>query len=111
MIRSVQFAGCGSPTGRSGKSSSRIRMLSAANIYSVCEPSPLPVYDYVAIIRVLPVAESGKAFVEWWATFDCAADERDRWTPTLQREGFAKWLAALHTFMAVEPASRTVRPA
>ena len=80
-------------------------------IYSVCEPSPLFVRDYIAIIRVLPVAESGKTFVEWWATLDCAADERDRWTHTLQREGFAKWLAALRTFMAAEPASRMVRPA
>ena len=61
---------------------------------------PFPVDNYVATIRVLPVVESNKAFVEWWATFDCALDERDRWTSHLENEGFAKWLAALRRFMA-----------
>jgi hypothetical protein len=67
--------------------------------YSLLDPPPFPVRDYVATIRVTPVVESGAAFVEWWATFDCAADERERWTAYFARDGFAKWLGALRDFM------------
>src|SRR2546430_17411034 len=40
--------------------------------YALCDPPPFAVRNYVATIRVVPVIESGRAFVEWWATFDCA---------------------------------------
>src|SRR4051812_28279642 len=33
--------------------------------YRFLEPVPFPVHDYVATIRVTPVAASGQAFVEW----------------------------------------------
>ena len=66
--------------------------------YAFCEPSPFPVRNYVATIRVMPIVETGQAFVEWWATFDCAADEYDRWTHHFAIEGFAKWLSALRSF-------------
>ena len=68
--------------------------------YALLDPSPFPVHDYVATIRVTPVVETDTAFVEWWATFDCAADERDRWTAYFARDGFATWLGALRRFMA-----------
>ena len=68
--------------------------------YAFVGDPPFPVRDYVATIRVTPVAASGQAFVEWWATFDCAAEERDRWTRHFEREGFARWLAALRQFVA-----------
>jgi len=45
------------------------------------------------------VGERGAAFVEWWATFDCAADEGERWTRYFACEGFAKWLGALREFI------------
>jgi hypothetical protein len=48
---------------------------------------------------VLPVVESNQAFVEWWATFDCAAEELDHWIEYFEKEGLAKWLAALRQFM------------
>ena len=67
--------------------------------YGFCDPASLPVRNYTATIRVVPVVENNKAFVEWWATFDCAAEEYDRWTKYFEREGFAKWLAALQRFM------------
>jgi hypothetical protein len=67
--------------------------------YALLDPPPFPVRDYVATIRVTPVVESGAAFVEWWATFDCAAEERERWTRHFEQEGFAKWLGALREFM------------
>lgn len=68
--------------------------------YALCDPPPFPVRDYTATIRIVPVVESGQAFVEWWASFDCAADERERWTRHFRDEGFARWLAALRRFMA-----------
>jgi hypothetical protein len=67
--------------------------------YALLDPQPFPVRDYVATIRVTPVVESDTAFVEWWATFDCAAEERERLVRHFEREGFAKWLAALRAFM------------
>ena len=70
--------------------------------YALCDPPPFPVRNYVATIRVAPIAETNKAFVEWWAVFDCAADEYDRWTSYFEKEGFAKWLAALRRFLQNE---------
>jgi Polyketide cyclase / dehydrase and lipid transport len=67
--------------------------------YALCDPPPFPVRNYIATIRVAPIVETNGAFVEWWATFDCAADEYDRWTKHFEKEGFAKWLAALRRFM------------
>jgi hypothetical protein len=66
--------------------------------YSFCEPAPVP--NYVATIRVTPVAETDQAFVDWRATFDCAPEERARWVEQFEQKGFAVWLAALRNFMA-----------
>jgi Polyketide cyclase / dehydrase and lipid transport len=74
--------------------------------YALLDPPPFPVRDYVATIRVTPVVESGAAFVEWWATFDCAAEERERWTHYFERDGFAKWLGALRAFMRTPHAAQ-----
>lgn len=66
--------------------------------YSFLEPAP--VRNYVATIRVTPVAETGQAFVDWRARFDCAPDERERWLDQFEKKGFAVWLAALRRFMS-----------
>jgi len=68
--------------------------------YAFCGAPPFPVRDYAATIRVVPVVADNRSFVEWWATFDCAADERDKWVRHFETEGFAKWLAALRRFMS-----------
>ena len=68
--------------------------------YAFCEPIPFPVRNYVATIHVLPIIETNSAFVEWSATFDCAIDDLDHWINHFEREGFARWLAALRQFMA-----------
>jgi Polyketide cyclase / dehydrase and lipid transport len=70
--------------------------------YAICDPPYLPIENYVSTIRVTPVIESGKAFVEWSATFDCAADERTRWTNFFEKEGFAKWLGSLRAHLTRE---------
>jgi hypothetical protein len=67
--------------------------------YGFCDPLPFPVRNYVATIRVAPVVEANLAFVEWSATFDCAAEDYDRWVNHFTG-GFSKWLTALRAFMA-----------
>ncbi len=67
--------------------------------YAFCGAPPFPVRNYTATIRVARVVETNQAFVEWQATFDCAAEEYDRWTTHFEKEGFARWLAALRQFM------------
>ena len=68
--------------------------------YALCDPPPFPVRNYVATIRVARIVAGDTAFVEWWASFDCAADEQGRWTRHFENEGFAKWLGALREWMA-----------
>jgi len=63
--------------------------------YEFCGPAPFPVQDYRATLRVTPVTDGDRAFVEWWATFECAEDQRDHWAGHFERNGFAVWLAAL----------------
>jgi hypothetical protein len=68
--------------------------------YEFCEPSPFAVRDYRAVLRVTPITDGDRAFVEWSATFDCALDERDRWVNQFERAGFAVWLASLRDQLA-----------
>ena len=63
--------------------------------YRFEEPVPFPVRDYEATLRVTPVTDGGRSFVEWWTTFDCAADEHERWTAFFAAEVFAPALASL----------------
>jgi hypothetical protein len=68
--------------------------------YGFPDADALPVRNYVATLRVTPVTESGQAFVEWWATFDCAESEIGKWTRFYEKDGFAAWLAGLKRHMA-----------
>lgn len=68
--------------------------------YGFCGAPPFPVRDYVATIRVTPALADEGSFVEWWATFDCALEERDKWVEHFESEGFAKWLAALRRYLS-----------
>src|SRR3954447_15152980 len=45
--------------------------------YTLCDPSPLPLRDYVATLRVIPVTDGDLALVQWSAIFDC--DEEAKW--------------------------------
>lgn len=44
--------------------------------YSILE-SPMPLEDYIATLRLTPVTESNRTFVEWSAEFSCAPEEED----------------------------------
>jgi hypothetical protein len=67
--------------------------------YAFCAPSPFPVENYIATLRVVPVTADNRALVEWSATFDCEAEKREHWIAHFEQRGFATWLAALHRFM------------
>ena len=67
--------------------------------YQFCDPAPFPVRNYTATIRVVPVVATGEAFVEWWATFDCAQEDCNRWVNYFEKDGFSKWLAALREYL------------
>ena len=67
--------------------------------YEFAGPPTLPVTDFQATLRVTPVIDGDRAFVEWWATFDCEAASRDELTATL-RASFEKWLESLRDTLA-----------
>ena len=81
----------------------RQRLLALSDVdrtqtYAFAGDSPLPVTDFEATIRVTPVIDGGRAFVEWWATFDCAAEDYDARVTSL-RDSFAGWLESLRRHM------------
>jgi uncharacterized protein YndB with AHSA1/START domain len=41
--------------------------------YSILE-SPMPLTDYVATVRVTPITDGDRSFVEWTAEFECAPE-------------------------------------
>ncbi len=66
--------------------------------YAFCGPSSPPVRHYEATLRVTPIIDGNRAFIEWWATFDCDASEYDHWT-AFYANSFAKWLGSLRTHL------------
>ncbi|RJL30377.1 SRPBCC family protein [Bailinhaonella thermotolerans] len=59
------------------------------------ESTRMPIRDYRARVRVLPVTEGDRAFVEWSARFDCDADVAEKMVVTFRDIIFAPGLAAL----------------
>ncbi len=89
---------------RMGETQIRQRLLAHSDrercyTYEFCPPARFPVHDYVATIRVSPVVDGGRAYVEWWATFDCAVEERAHWSKTFANS-FAGWLGSLRARLA-----------
>jgi uncharacterized protein YndB with AHSA1/START domain len=41
--------------------------------YAILE-SPMPLTDYVATLRLTPISDGDRTFIEWTAEFDCAAE-------------------------------------
>ena len=42
--------------------------------YAILE-SPMPLENYVATLRLTPISDGDRTFIEWTAQFDCAVDE------------------------------------
>ncbi len=62
--------------------------------YEFCGSPPAPLTSYRATIRATPVTDGNRAFVEWWAIFDCIPDETDHWR-TFYAASFRTWLESL----------------
>ena len=82
----------------------RQRLLAQSDVersqtYEFAGAPTLPVAGFQATLRVTPVIDGDRAFVEWWATFDCEAASRDELTGTLQGS-FEKWLESLRDTLA-----------
>jgi Polyketide cyclase / dehydrase and lipid transport len=60
--------------------------------YEFCEPFRFPVQNFIATIRVTPIVDGERSFIEWWVTFDCAAEQLAR--------SFAGWLESLRRHLA-----------
>lgn len=67
--------------------------------YEFAGPPTLPVAGFQATLRVTPVIDGNRAFVEWWASFDCELARRDDLTGTLQG-WFENWLESLRDTLA-----------
>ncbi|KWV45872.1 hypothetical protein AS156_22885 [Bradyrhizobium macuxiense] len=83
----------------------RQRLLAQSDVecfqtYEFAGPATLPVTDFKATLRVTPVIDGNRAFVEWWANFDCEATARAELTQTLAG-WFETWLESLRDAMAV----------
>jgi hypothetical protein len=59
------------------------------------QKTPFDVDNYESTIRVTPVTDGGKAFVEWWTTFDCDRDKQDHWVGFFSSQVFQGGLDAL----------------
>jgi Polyketide cyclase / dehydrase and lipid transport len=83
----------------------RQRLLAQSDIerfqtYEFAGPATLPVTDFAATLRVTPVVDGNRAFVEWSANFDCEPVCRAELTQTLAR-WFETWLESRRDAMAV----------
>jgi hypothetical protein len=72
-------------------------------VYEFCGTPSLPLTDLQATLRVTPIIDGGRAFVEWSATFDCEPARREEMASTLSG-WFAKWLESLRAYLVVLPA-------
>jgi len=86
----------------------RQRLLALSDIersqtYAFCGPASIDVTDFQATLRVTPVVDGDRSFVEWWATFDCDPAEACAHAATL-RGWFGGWLESLRRTLASEGA-------
>ena len=63
-------------------------------VYTFEGAAPLPIWNFQATIRVTPVVDGDRAFVEWFASFDCDADSFDE-RVAFFGNAFAGWLESL----------------
>ena len=86
----------------------RQRLLAQSDVersqtYEFCEAPTLPMTGFRATLRITPVTDGDRAFVEWWADFDSEVARRGELTETL-RGWFGKWLESLRQSMGARPA-------
>jgi hypothetical protein len=62
--------------------------------YGFVGAPPLPIDNYESTLRVTPIVDGNRAFVEWSATFDCAEADRKQIVASLA-SSYERWLTAL----------------
>jgi hypothetical protein len=77
----------------------RQRLLALSDVersqtYEFAGDTLLPVQNFQATLRVTPVVDGDRAFVEWWATFDCEIEHGEE-RVAFFRDAFAGWLGSL----------------
>ena len=55
--------------------------------YAILE-SPMPLENYVATIRLTPISDGDRTFIEWTAEFDCAPEAEDELVTGIGRDVF-----------------------
>jgi hypothetical protein len=60
------------------------------------------VENYLATIRVTPVTDGNKSFVEWWTTFDCPPEKSAEWIKTFSKGIFQAGLDALKAHLGTK---------
>lgn len=89
---------------RMGETEIRQRLLAHSDIersysYEFCGEGRYPVRDFRATIRVTPIIDGDRAFVEWWASFDAVGEDREHWTRFFG-DAFASWLKSLRRHLS-----------
>ncbi|HXX25217.1 MAG TPA: SRPBCC family protein [Pseudolabrys sp.] len=88
-VRNVLYGG--------GRRRQRLLALSdteRSQTYTFEGAAPMPVWNFEATIRVTPVIDGDRAFIEWSANFDCDAESYDM-RVMFFRDAFAEWLQSL----------------
>lgn len=67
--------------------------------YSILE-SPMPLTNYVATLRLTPITDGDRCFVEWTAEFDCAPEAADDLVANIGQNVFLAGFQALKRQMA-----------
>jgi Polyketide cyclase / dehydrase and lipid transport len=62
--------------------------------------SPMPVENYVATLRLIPVTDGDRSYVEWSAEFDCRPERERELVDQVGRGFFAAGLRALQARFA-----------
>lgn len=62
--------------------------------YSILE-SPMPLSDYVATLRLNPVSDGDRCFIEWSAEFACAPEVEEELVSGISRDVFQSGFDAL----------------
>ncbi len=59
------------------------------------QTAPFDVDEYCATIRVTPITDGDRSFVEWWTTFECDRDQREHWQGFFAAQVFQSGFEAL----------------
>ena len=87
--------------------------------YAGLEPFPYPGHstdsvaaiDYAGTLRITPIVDGDRAFVEWFVDYECPAADASRWQEMLM-DLIPQWVDSLRRVVAAEPATSSgTRPA